>query len=157
MATTKTAGFRVPRSEDRFGEHRDFSIGVFSFKVATADSSGSLLTCELVHHARGGPPRHLHTGQDEWFYVVDGEYVIEVGDERFHLTAGDSAFAPRGVPHVWAHVGDGVGRIIFAVSPAGRLEAFFGDLGEYRGIAPLDPDFWRRYHMELVGSRLPVD
>jgi quercetin dioxygenase-like cupin family protein len=156
VARTGTAGFRVARSEDRFGEHHDFGIGVFSFKVTSEDSSGSLLAFELGHHARGGPARHFHRNQDEWFYVMEGEYIVEVGDERFHLTAGDSAFSPRRVPHAWAHVGDGTGRIAFAVSPAGELEAFFRELSTIRGMAPLDPTFWRRYDMELVGPPLSV-
>jgi quercetin dioxygenase-like cupin family protein len=157
VARTQTDGFRVARSEDRFSEHHDFGIGVFSFKVTTEDSGGSLIACELVHHARGGPARHVHNSQDECFYVIEGEYVIEVGDDRFHLTAGDSAFSPRGVPHVWSHVGDGMGRIAFAISPAGQLEEFFRELSKIRGMAPLDPIFWRRYDMELVGPPLPVE
>jgi uncharacterized cupin superfamily protein len=31
---------------------------------------------------------------DEWFYVVEGEYVAQVGDERFTLSNGDSLLAP---------------------------------------------------------------
>lgn len=156
MAGVQAQGFLVERSHDRFGEHHDFGIGVFSFKVTPEDSGGSLLACELVHHARGGPARHLHNGQDEWFYVVEGEYIIEVGDERFELGPGDSAYSPRRVPHAWAHVGEDTGRIAFAVTPAGRLESFFRELSTIRGMAPLDPAFWRRYDMELVGPPLAV-
>src|SRR5919202_907521 len=124
MQDTLTRGFWVGRDGDRFGEHHDLGIGVLSFKVSTADSRGALLVVELAHHSKGGPARHLHHEQDEWFYVVEGEYVIEVGDERFRMRAGDSVFGPRGVPHAWAHVGDGPGRISFVVTPAGQLEAF---------------------------------
>jgi quercetin dioxygenase-like cupin family protein len=110
-----------------------------------------------VHHSRGGPRRHLHYNQDEWFYVVEGDYLLEIGDERFRLGAGDSAFSPRGVPHAWAHAGEGTGRIAFASSPAGRLEEFFRELSKTRGMGPPDPAFWRRYDMELVGPPLAVE
>ena len=34
---------------------------------------------ENTFHAKGGPARHLHYDQDEWFYAVEGEFIIEVG------------------------------------------------------------------------------
>jgi quercetin dioxygenase-like cupin family protein len=150
-------GFRVERDEDRFGERHNLGIGLLSFKVLPEDSHGTLLALELVHHATGGPPRHLHYDQDEWFYVVEGEYLLEVGGERFRLTPGDSAFGPRGVPHGWAHVGHGRGRIAFAVTPAGRLEAFFRELSARGTMAPQDPAFWPPYGVELVGPPLDTE
>lgn len=156
MAEVRSQGFRVGRNDDRFDEHHDFGIGVFALKVATEDSGGSLLAFELVHHSRGGPRRHLHYHQDEWFYVVEGEYIIEVGDERFFMRPGDSAYSPSRVPHVWSHVGEGAGRIAFVSTPAGRLEEFFRELSKARGMGPPDPTFWRRYDMELVGPPLSL-
>jgi mannose-6-phosphate isomerase-like protein (cupin superfamily) len=156
MATVQTQGFRVGRNDDRLGEYHDFGIGVFSVKVTTEDSGGGLLACELVHHTKGGPWRHFHNSQDEWFYVVEGEYIIEVGDARFTMRSGDSAYSPPRVPHAWAHVGEGTGRIAFVLTPAGRLEAFFRELTTFRGMAPPDPAFWHRYDMELVGPPLSV-
>jgi mannose-6-phosphate isomerase-like protein (cupin superfamily) len=157
MAATTTPGFWVGRDADRFGVPHDLGIGTLSFKVSTADSHGALLVVELVHHTKGGPARHLHRDQDEIFYVVEGEYLLEVGRERFRLGPGDCAFGPRTVPHVWAFVGDHTGRITFTVSPAGRLEAFFHKLSTLRAAAPQDPAFWPPYDMELVGPPLAID
>lgn len=150
-----TAGFRVARNEDRSGERHSLGIGVLSLKVSTEDSHGALLASELVHHAKGGP-RHLHHDQDEWFYVVEGEYLIEVGGERFQVKPGDSVFGPRGVPHGWAHVGDELGLIVFVVTPAGQLEAFFRQLSAMGAMAPQDPAFWPPYGLQLVGPPLEV-
>ena len=36
----------------------------------------------------------MHHEQEEWFYVVKGEYVIEVGEERA-LRVGARGFGPR--------------------------------------------------------------
>jgi len=33
----------------------------------------------------GGPPKHYHEEQDEWFYCLAGEYVVEIGEQRFRL------------------------------------------------------------------------
>ncbi len=95
----------VAAGEDRFGEHRGLGVSTIAFKVVPRDSSG-LLILENTFHARGGPARHLHYDQDEWFYALEGEFLIEVGQERRRLHPGDSLLAPRQVPHVWAYVGD---------------------------------------------------
>ena len=42
---------------------------------------------------------------------MEGEFIFEIGQERFTLKPGDSLLGPRKVPHAWAHVGDGRGRI----------------------------------------------
>ncbi len=154
MTQASPQGVRVGRNEDRFGERHDTGIGQVTFKVTTADSHGAMLVVELVHHTRGGPPQHIHHNQDEWFYVVEGSYIVGVGPDRFSLQPGDSAFGPRGVPHAWAFVDGPRGRIVLAVAPADRLEAFLRELGRRGTMAPQDPAFWPPYGMELVGPPL---
>ena len=73
------------------------------------DSHG-LFVIENTFHAKGGPARHLHYHQDEWFYSIEGEFILEVGDQRLRLRTGDSLLAPRKMPHVWAYVGN-VGKV----------------------------------------------
>src|SRR5260370_14592568 len=121
MSATTRQGCRIAGGEDRFGEHRGLGIGTLTFKVSTADSGGALLVCEIAHHAEGGPARHLHHNQDEWFHVVEGEYVIEIGGELSPVTPGDSAFRPNGVPPRLAHLGEESGGITFVGAPHGRL------------------------------------
>ena len=89
---------RVRTGADRFGEHRGLGVSTIEFKVAGPESAG-LLVLENTFHAKGGPARHLHVAQDEWFYAVEGEFVVEIGHERLRLTPGDSVLAPRQVPH----------------------------------------------------------
>ncbi len=48
-----------------------------------------------------------------------------MGDEKFTLQPGDSLFAPRMIPQVWAYTGDKPRTLLLAVQPAGSLEAFF--------------------------------
>ena len=100
---------RVAAGEDRYGDYRGLGVSFIAFKVTPQDSSG-LLVLENTFHQKGGPARHLHTDQDEWFYCVEGEFIIEVGQERLTLNPGDSLLAPRQVPHVWAYVGDATGQ-----------------------------------------------
>jgi mannose-6-phosphate isomerase-like protein (cupin superfamily) len=82
-------GVYVPAGGDRFREHREvFGTRRIDYKVSTPDMNGGLFISEIVDDHKGGPSRHLHYEQDEWFYVIEGEYSIEVGDERFHLGQG---------------------------------------------------------------------
>ena len=146
----------VAAGADRFGEHRGLGISAIDFKVVARDAGG-LFVLENTFHAPGGPARHLHYEQEEWFYVAEGEFLMEVGDERFRLRPGDSVLAPRRVPHVWAFAGAGRGRILVAFTPPGQMEAFFREVTRANAMPPQDPALWRAHGMELLGPPLTVD
>ena len=145
----------VAAGQDRFGESRGLGVSVIRFKVTSPNGDGPLVL-ENEFHARGGPARHLHHDQDEWFYVVAGEFLMEVGDTRLTLRPGDSLLAPRRVPHVGACVGDGRGRILVAFYPAGRMEAFFRAVTPADAMPRPDPALWEAHGMTLLGPPLPV-
>lgn len=146
---------RVAAGQDRYGEYRGLGVSTIAFKL-TAQDSGGMLVIENTFHDKGGPARHLHTEQDEWFYCLEGEFIVEVGKERMALAAGDSVLAPRKVPHVWAHVGDGTGRMLITFLPAGQMEAFFREVTKANAMPPQDPELWRAHGMELLGPPLLV-
>ncbi len=146
----------VAAGQDRFGEHRGLGISNIDFKVTPQDSGGVLII-ENTFHAKGGPARHLHYDQDEWFYAAEGEFLVEVGDQRYPLHPGDSLLAPRRVAHVWAYVGDARGRMLITFLPAGHMEAFFREVTKANAMPPLDPALWRDHGMELLGPPLAVD
>ena len=147
----------VPTGQDRFGEYRGLGVSAIDFKVTTQDSGGGVFILENVFHAKGGPARHLHYDQDEWFCALEGEFVVEVGTERFRLAPGDSLLAPRQVPHVWAYVGDSRGRILVVFQPAGQMEAFFRIVTQANAMPPQDPELWRAHGMELLGPPLSLE
>jgi mannose-6-phosphate isomerase-like protein (cupin superfamily) len=152
-------GLYVPHGRDRF--ERELMIwGVIplQIKVSTSDTGGALFAFEHADMGRGGPPRHYHYEQDEWFYALKGEFRFEVGEESFTLRPGDSLFAPRMIPHVWAHTGEQPGTLLLAVRPAGSLEAFFMDNCEM--TAPPTPEEaatqFAAHGMKVVGPPLDI-
>jgi mannose-6-phosphate isomerase-like protein (cupin superfamily) len=153
---SSTRAVRVPAGEDRFGEQRGLGITSMAFKVSTQDTNGGLFILEQRNREKGGPARHLHYEQDEWFYALEGEFIVEVGQERMTLKPGDSVLAPRRVPHVWAYVGGSAGRLLVAFTPAGKMEAFFNEIMKANAMPPQDPALWRAYGMELLGPPLAV-
>ena len=146
----------VPAGEDRFGYFKTLGISSVAFKV-TAQESRDLFVVEITLDKKGGPAKHVHLYQDEWFYVLEGEFILEVGKERFHLKAGDSAFGPKNVPHVWAFVAGTRGRMLFVVSPIGKLEAFFVDAGRTKTLPGPDQSQWQPYDLEWVGPPLKIE
>lgn len=153
--TSPPTGLHVASGADRFGEVRGLGISFITFKVVPKDDMG-LFVIENTFRAKGGPARHLHYEQDEWFYAVEGEFILEVGSERFRLNAGDSVWAPRNVPHVWAYVGDHVGRMLITFMPAGKMEAFFREVTKANAMPPQNPALWQAHGMELLGAPLDV-
>lgn len=145
----------VPAGADQFAEVRGLGISVIAFKLTPPTPDG-LFVIENTFHHKGGPARHLHHEQDEWFYAVEGEFVIEIGAQRLQLNAGDSVLAPRRVPHVWAFVGEGIGRMLIAFTPAGQMEAFFREVTQANAMPPRDPALWDAHGMQLLGPPLPV-
>ena len=79
-------------------------------------------------------------------------------DERFTLTPGDSLLAPRGIPHTYAHLGEGQGRMLIAYQPAGDMEAFFLEMSKLAGMPSPDEvqRIFRAHGMEVVGPALKV-
>jgi mannose-6-phosphate isomerase-like protein (cupin superfamily) len=160
--STPVRATRVPAGEDRFGERHNLGASLTDFKVSTQDSSGALFTMEHTNRKKGGPPRHLHHNEDEWFYAIEGEYLIEVGSERFQLKSGDSILAPREVPHVFAFVGETHGKLLIAFAPANRMEAFFREYMKRQDSAysnadkANDKELYRAYGMDLLGPPLSV-
>jgi len=153
----------VPAGEDRFGEHRKLGVSSTDFKVSTQDSSGGLFVMQHTNRKRGGPPRHLHHNEDEWFFAIEGDYIFEIGSERFQLKSGDSILGPREVPHAWAFVGDTPGKLLIAFAPANKMEAFLRETMKRHSTSYANPndlndkELFHAYGMELLGPPLSVE
>ncbi len=146
----------VPAGEDRFGYFKNLGISSVAFKVTSQESS-DLFVVEITLVQKGGPARHVHLFQDEYFYVLEGEFILEVGAQRFHLKPGDSAFGPKKMPHAWAFTRGTQGRMLFVVSPVGQLEAFSNDAGKTNTLPGPDQNQWRPYGLEWVGPPLQME
>jgi mannose-6-phosphate isomerase-like protein (cupin superfamily) len=84
-------------------------------------------------------PRHVHSHEDELFYVLEGEHVIEVGDEERRVGPGGTVFAPRGIPHAQRRVVPGQGRLLVMTVPGG-FDGFFRELAAAHAAGALGPD-----------------
>lgn len=154
---------RVGADEDREGKQRAIGLSTTTYKVLTSDSGGDLFVMEQHNRQKGGPSRHLHHHEDELFFCLEGQYVVEVGDERSVLIPGDCVLGPRGIAHAWAFAGSAAGRLLISFAPAGKMEAFFA-VREQRGIKPgqygstkADAALLHEFGMELIGPPIRLD
>jgi len=111
----------VAAKKDRYQEELLIMGGKFDCKISSKDTDGYLLIYDTVRQSKGGPALHLHHSQDEWFYVIKGDLIVKVGEETFTLTAGDTAFAPRTVPHAFAKTSEGEVQMLILFQPAGSM------------------------------------
>lgn len=84
-----------------------------------------------------GIPPHTHNREDEIFRVIKGEVEITINGKTSVLSAGDTAFAPKNIPHAWKVVGTEKAKMITSAFPAG-IEFMFQELA---ALPPGPPNF----------------
>ena len=94
-------------------------------KVSGKDTDEVWYVIEENDTSGAAPPIHFHTNQEELFFVTKGKYIIKVGDEIFHLSAGDCVFAPRNIPHGFLAIGEEPHQMMLTYQPAVKMEKFF--------------------------------
>lgn len=162
LFTRSGKGFKINSGEGRLHGHiklKGVNANILDLKVAGSDTDGDLAIFEQISISKGrGTPLHVHHSQDELFYVVEGAYYFQVGEDKFNLTIGDSIFLPRKVPHAWTQVSE-KGKMVVLFQPAGKMEEFF------LTIASLDHEpapaeiakIFAENEMEIVGPPLKID
>ena len=132
MRTDK--GFRVNSGEARFGIHyrmKGVTLNTLDIKISGKDTENDLAVFEQTGLTpKGGPPLHLHPYQDEWFYVIEGEYLFQVGEEKYSMKAGDTIFLPRNIQHAFIQLTE-TGKMIVSYLPAGKMESFFEETDKW--------------------------
>ena len=128
-------------------------------KISGSDTNGNLAIFEQTSLSKGrGTPLHVHLGQDEIFYVLEGSYRFQVGEDKFSLSTGDSIFLPRTVPHAWTQASD-QGKMLVVLQPAGKLEDFFVTVAslDHEPTQPEMAAIFATNQMKVVGPPLPLE
>jgi quercetin dioxygenase-like cupin family protein len=146
----------VLSGDDRLDEAHSLGITSIAFKILTRETNGELFIIEHTTRQKGGPPHHIHPHQDEWFYVIEGEFLFEVAHDRVTLRPGGSILAPRNLPHAWAFVGSNGGKMLISYTPAGKMEAFFREVTKNNSMPPQDKTLFEKFDLILTGPPLLI-
>ena len=155
-------GFKTKPGEGRLHGHiqlKGVNSNILDVKVSGKDTDGNLAIFEQTSLSpKRGTPLHIHPNQDEVFQVLEGSYVFQIGPDSYSLTAGESIFLPRNVPHAWSQLSDkGKATVIF--QPAGKMEEFFVTMASL-SHEPDQTEIARIFaanDMRVVGPPLKVD
>jgi mannose-6-phosphate isomerase-like protein (cupin superfamily) len=154
-------GIKVDAGKDRFGKGISLLEGdKFFCKVSTSDTDGDLYIFESTRDKKGGPAFHFHYEQDEWWYIIEGEFLFKVGEQTFTAKAGDSVFGPRMVPHAFAKTSEGIAKMLIGFQPAGKMEECFKKISEGVTKSMSDEErkkFRKEHGFEAVGPALTYE
>lgn len=96
---------------------------LLNFIVDKEQTNGAYSVIEGRARKGAEPSLHVHEYEDEAFYMIDGEMIVTIGKEDYHVRPGDFIFLPRKIPHTQKFISETVHVLLYA-SPGG-LEGYF--------------------------------
>ena len=105
--------------------------------LLTTEVTGGAISVLMAWHKPGeGPPDHVHFGQEEMFFIVEGTYELTVDGQTTTAGAGTIVFIPRNVVHRFKNVGDTTACMLDWSLPGGQDHYFqaIGDLAAGEGF-----------------------
>lgn len=112
-------------------------VGVV-FKIDGEDTGGALSIVEHPFAVGALVPPHVHTLEDEFSIVLEGEIGFRSEDKEVVLGPGGYIIKPRGEVHAMWNAGKSPARMIEVISPAG-FEGFFRELVAMTDVGRPDP------------------
>ena len=109
------------------GEHFHFLNILYTAKINSDQTDGSLTALELLGYKNFAPPLHRHDAEDELLYVLDGEVWFSCGEVEAVQSTGAMVWLPRGLAHTF-QIRSETARVL-QVSCPGQFERFVAALG----------------------------
>ena len=127
-------------------DNKEFVLaGVVMKRLLSGEqTSGQFCLFENKSGGNTRTPIHVHASDDETLYIIEGELTAVLDGQARRLTAGESVFLPRGVPHQLVNVSGTPAKYILVGTPA-LFERFLEAAGH-----ELQPD-------DVVGPPTPND
>jgi mannose-6-phosphate isomerase-like protein (cupin superfamily) len=115
-----TATIERTRERVRYGA----GGGIYRIVATASETRNTHYAFEATEPPGGGPPLHIHTREEEFFMVLEGEITFFIGGTVMKAGPGGTAFVPRGTPHCFKNCSDRVARVLVLFTP-GTIEGFF--------------------------------
>lgn len=127
MNTISAAGAVVRTASD--GRTIAVVGDVYRFLAVGEETNGKYALFEAIVPPGGGPPPHVHSREEEGFYVLEGEITFLIGDQHLQASAGTFAHVSIGTLHSFKNDSARPARMLISVAPAG-LEKMFLEVGQ---------------------------
>lgn len=101
---------------------------LYTFKAVGEDTGQVYALVEAMVQPQSGSPPHIHSLEDEAFYIQEGKFEFQLDQQTIVATPGTFLQSPKGQLHCFKNIGDKPGKLLFWVTPAG-LEKFFAEVG----------------------------
>ena len=146
------AGFVVlPDGAPRFSGPQGREGDITELLATRDQTGGSVGLFRQIIAPKSGPPTHIHHAEDEFFYIVSGEFKVKLGDRIMSAPVHSVMFVPRGTAHTFENVGTQPGVVLVGVTPGG-LEKMFQ---ERQGVdAETNRALMKAHNVEVVGPPL---
>ena len=100
---------------------------VYRFLATGEDTNSKYTLIEALVSPGGGPPPHVHSREEEGFYILEGEIAFTIDGKRVVATPGMFANMPVGTPHSFKNETNKPAKMLATVAPAG-LEKMFMEI-----------------------------
>ncbi len=132
------------RAITHLGASEGETLWVLGDFVTLKVEGDGLTLFEAIAPPQAGPPPHVHYEQEEAFYVLEGTFSFQSGDETFEVGPGSFVLVPMGTVHTSKNTGTGTGRVLLTNTLPGAHERFFREVGVPVGDMasfqpPIDP------------------
>ena len=151
-AIAAEAGFVVlPDGAPRFSGPKGREADVTEIVATREQTGGSIGLFRQTIAPKSGPPTHIYQTEDEFFYVVKGEFKLKLGDRIVSAPAQSVMFVPRGTAHTFQNAGTEPSVILVGVTLGGFEKMF----EERQGVdAERNRALAKKQNMEVVGPPL---
>jgi quercetin dioxygenase-like cupin family protein len=159
QANPPKKGFKVAALENRYKEQIKYGDVPVDFKLLSTDTDNQASIFIASNTPKGfGVPLHVHHSFDEFFCIIEGEFLFQLDNERFTLKAGDTIFVPRGVKHAFKITSEQKATNLVAILPGKGMESYFAEMA--KALTPQGPDMaamqaaYKKYDSEILGPPL---
>jgi quercetin dioxygenase-like cupin family protein len=112
---------------------------IFTFKATSEQTDGKYALFEVVVAPQLGPPPHIHSREDEAFYIQEGTIEFHLDEQTIVANPGTFLHSPKGQLHSFRNIGEAVAKMLIWTAPGG-IEKFFAQVGtkvESSSVSPL--------------------
>jgi mannose-6-phosphate isomerase-like protein (cupin superfamily) len=111
MSVNRTPVFVTPGEGHLFAD--------LNCRISSASTNGAYCAFEFTAPPGEAVPLHVHSREDELYYILEGVLEIDCGGNRFAAAAGAMAVLPRNIPHLFRNAGSVPARVLTIFIPGG--------------------------------------